>query len=180
MTKKSFIFSTLSCAFALLISCGGIKPGAMLGKNKPYEHYSMPGNKNMYFIKYMCFEGDGYKIVMDATFYDNNIDKDSVTLNFTLYSGKLVKSIDSLSISNNVHQFKSRQFQLFFAEVNRKQYHSRFSTKIELKKYLQLFNDNKWIAKLYCPDVHTLPSTPKTKKIIPYINRHIVDIIVAQ
>ncbi|KAA9331823.1 hypothetical protein [Adhaeribacter soli] len=71
------------------------------------------------------------------------------TLNFTVINDVLLKSLDSLTISNGQHLTSSKNIVLLFSERAKAGFSSRFSANIPSNELQKLFNAPNWKVILY-------------------------------
>ena len=131
----------LFICLAMLSGCFSTKPSSQKGTKKLVESFYVGEAGIQYFIKPVDFfsKETNEKLLLDCTFRYNNAlnERDTATLNFSILSEHRYKKLSLISLNSiqkNVDEIK-----LLYTD-KRKQYISRFSTKlsvIELKKVFQ-------------------------------------------
>ena len=163
---KTFI--VLIFAFTIY-GCVSIKPASVKSGKNLFETFYVGEDGTQYFIKPLNFLNSQNKeeLRADFTFRYKNEVKDSVTINFSLLSPKNLKNIDSLVFSNTNHKIVSTNVELLFNEKASKLFKSRFSTKVSLLDFNQMFENNDWkIITHKFEDHSTYTSDKRTKKAI--------------
>jgi hypothetical protein len=158
-----------------------IKPGATKSAKKYYETFYVGEEGTQYFIKPLTFNKDdsNEKLLLDITFRYKKVVKDSSKLNFSIKSSQqLMKSIDSLKISNDHHDILSNDIDLLFNEKNNDEFLSRFTTQVPLENTHQLFDNNDWEFTIYFnKDKFNFKPTNKTQKAIKALSNDVFSIM---
>ena len=152
-----------------LSGCISIKPAAEKSGKSLFETFYVGEEGTQYFIKPLTFTNysNEEKLNIDFTFRYKNEVKDSVTVNFSLLSSNIFKSIDSFSFSNTTNKIISKNIKLLFNEKKNKLFKSRFSTKISLIEFNKMFVSNEWKITIFSPEFSsTYIADKKTKKRI--------------
>lgn len=166
---KSCIFITVCLLFLLILDgCSPIKTNATKSGKNYFETFYVGTDGTQYFIKPLLFEDDHKgKLLVDIAFRYKDEIKDSATINFSIKSPEMYKTIGSLVISNNTKRIKSDDVELLFNEKSKKNFVSRFTTKIPLSELDQLFENNEWSLELGYQDQNIeYKPRKKTKKVI--------------
>ena len=175
---RNILYITL---LIILSGCMSIKPGATNSAKKYYETFYVGKDGTQYFIKPLSFndEDSNKELSLDITFRYKKVVKDSSKLNFSIEkSQKLMKSIDSLKISNDHQAILSYDIDLLFNEKDDDEYLSRFTTQIPLKNTHQLFDNNNWKFIIYSEkDKLSFKPTNKTQKIIRALRNDLFSIM---
>ena len=162
-------------------SCMSIKPGATKSAKKYYETFYVGEEGTQYFIKPLTFnkEDSNEKLLLDITFRYKKVVKDSSKLNFSIISGQqLIKSIDSLKISNDHDDILSKDIGLLFNEKENDEFLSRFTTQIPLENTHQLFKNNNWKFTIYSEkNKLNFNPTNRTQKAIKALSNDVFSIM---
>ena len=179
LIKKSiFLFSSIFLFF-FLISCGGIKlAGGKSGKSL-YETFYVGEEGMQYFIKPLNFKNEKSKLLLDITFRHKDEVQDSATLNFSIKGQRLIKQIDKLTLfastDNATFSVSSHNVEYIFAERDKKEFVSRFSTKVPLIELKELFEKSNWKINIKTEEISNQEyhSTSSTQKKIQTLNQNI-------
>ncbi|MDD4149393.1 MAG: hypothetical protein PHE33_05135 [Bacteroidales bacterium] len=182
---KLSILSNLKILSALSVlifftGCLTMKPAGVKSGKKLVETFYVGEDGTQYFIKPIIFYNtqNKEKILVDFTFRYKNEVKDSVIVNFSLHSANIFKNIDSLSLSNTVNKIISSDIQLMFNEKRNDLFDSRFSTKILLVEFKEMFENSDWTINVYYEkSYNTYVSPKKTKKTIMSLQDNIFIIL---
>lgn len=135
----------------LLSGCFSVKPTTTKSGKNYFETFYVGADGTQYYIKPLLFKDDDSndELFVDITFRYKNEIRDSAIVNFSIKSQIIYKTIDSLKISNNLVVIKNDKIELLFNEKTRKEFVSRFTTKISLNEIKQLFNKDEWNFVIY-------------------------------
>ncbi|MDD2636080.1 MAG: hypothetical protein PHW82_11340 [Bacteroidales bacterium] len=160
--------------------CISLKPGGAKSAKKLFETFYVGEEGTQYFIKPLVFSNNQNKekMLIDFTFRYKTEIKDSVTVNFSLLSPNIFKKIDSLSLSNSANTIISQDFNLLFNKKEKKFFNSRFSAKISLIEFKDMFTKDDWTINVYQPNFSiTYVSGNKTNKAIKTLQENIFIIL---
>ncbi|MFK7776389.1 MAG: hypothetical protein AB8F94_29980 [Saprospiraceae bacterium] len=137
------------CIFPLG-GCFSVKPAAKKGARNLVETFYLGDKGTQYFIKPLLFKSvdDKSELRLDATFRYKEELSDSVALNISLIGNRSYREVELLEISNPSTKAAATEFNFLFNEVQKKNFVSRFSTKITLNDLKQLFNNAEWTIRL--------------------------------
>jgi len=146
-----FYFVPLILMLLLLSSCLSIKPSTTKSGKNYLETFFVGEEGTQYFIKPILFidEKSSENLILDITFRYRNEIKDSATVNFSIKSSTLYKTIDSLDISNKDNKIESDQLVLLFNEKSKTGFTSRYSTRFRLNEIKEIFNNDTWEITIY-------------------------------
>ena len=132
--------------FFLFYSCLSIKPAATKSGKNYFETFYVGEEGTQYYIKPLLFKDvhSNDELVADITFRYKNEIKDSATVNISIKSQTIFKTIDSLKISNRFVLVENNKTALLYNEKKSKVFESRFTTKISLEDVAKLFKTNEW------------------------------------
>jgi len=137
-------------AALVLGSCTGIKPGSRSAGKKLYETFYVGNEGTQYFIKPLLLKGENSsELKLDITFRHKTDLASNSTLNFTVISQELLKTLDSLTITNTRHAVSSKNISLLFTERAKAGFSSRFTTNIPSGELQKLFHSPDWSISLY-------------------------------
>jgi len=150
---KSLKFNFVPLILMLLLSssCLSIKPSTTKSGKNYFETFFVGEEGTQYFIKPILFidEKSSENLILDITFRYRNEIKDSATVNFSIKSSTLYKTIDSLDISNKDNKIESDQLVLLFNEKSKTGFTSRYSTRFRLNEIKEIFNNDTWEITIY-------------------------------
>lgn len=146
-----FNFVPLILMLLLFSSCLSIKPSTTKSGKNYFETFFVGEEGTQYFIKPILFidEKSSENLILDISFRYRNEIKDSATVNFSIKSSTLYKSIDSLDISNQDNKIESDQLVLLFNEKSKTGFTSRYSTRFSLNDIKEMFNNDTWEITIY-------------------------------
>jgi len=151
------------------IGCFSLKPSSTKSGKKLFETFFVGEHGTQYFIKPLLLlnEDTNEKLLIDITFRFKDKIKDSAIVNFSIESKSIYKHIDSLEFLNSDVKFKNKNVKLLFNEKKKKEFISRFTTKLSLMEIKILFEKEDWNLVLN-DSSNELKFTPskKTKKSI--------------
>lgn len=151
----------------VLTGCTSIKVGGVKSGKNLFETFYVGEDGTQYFIKPLFFSNTENKDVMDMDFtfrYKNEV-KDSVIVNFAIRSEKIIKQIDRLTLSNATQSIESNDVELLFNEKRKNEFYSRFSTKITMVEFNQMFENFDWKTVVVTDGAsQTFEAEKKTKK----------------
>lgn len=161
----SLILISIICS-----GCLSIKPTSTKSGKKYFETFFVGEEGTQYFIRPILFkdEKSNEDLFLDITFRYKNEIKDSATINFSIKSSTIYKTIDSLKLSNKYNKTESDKIVLLFNEKNKAEFTSRYSTKFSLKEIKEMFNDDAWEMIIY--NEKKITSYKPHKKSIRTIN----------
>lgn len=173
--KNIFHLFTFTFLLFLITSCGGIKLSGAKSASSLYETFYVGEAGIQYFIKPLRFESvEKSSIETDFTFrVKKEIQPtDSVTVNFSLHSSKIIKNIDSLVIYSNGKRCILPYKEYIYTEKKGDSFVSRFSTKGELSSLETVLKNSDWKVLLYITnkESETFNTTKKTQNKITKIN----------
>lgn len=141
---------TVLLTMILLTGCLGMKNSARKSKKNLVETFFVGDEGTQYFIKPLAFkEAGNQQMELDFTFRCKDQLKDSATVNMSLIGNEIVRTIDSVRISNNSGAVVLHPLRYLFADRVRDQFNSRFSAREDLKAISGLFNKNNWKIIVY-------------------------------
>lgn len=160
----------LSLLLLMFSGCFSIKPSTAKSGKKYFETFYVGEEGTQYFIKPVSFRGSksNKDLILDITFRYKNEIKDSATVNFSIKSPMIYKTIDSLKLSNKETEIKSNKFKLLFNEKIKTGFKSRYSTKFSLKEIKEMFNNDAWEVTIY--NQNKITKYEPEKKTISAIN----------
>lgn len=166
-----FQFSILLIFLVLLlfVSCLSVKPSTTKSGKNYFETFYVGAEGSQYFIKPFFLKNEDTKeeLVIDITFRYKNEIKDSATVNFSIISNNIYKSVDSLKISNKLIVITNSNVDLLFNTKTKKGFKSRFTSEIALDEINKLFNNYDWTFSIYSSNqVLTFKPNKRTEKII--------------
>ncbi|GAB5465022.1 MAG: hypothetical protein Kapaf2KO_04580 [Candidatus Kapaibacteriales bacterium] len=132
---------------ALIVGCGS-KAGSNQSSDL-YKSFYVGQNVNQYFIKPLTFENDSGDLIADFTFKITESGTDSTTINYTILSDDIIKSLDSLTLSNSTISIPFTVKERFFLERDGDQYRVRFSSLLPNSDFFTLFQDSNWEVTTY-------------------------------
>jgi len=146
-----FNFVPLILLLLLFSSCLSIKPSTTKSGKNYFETFFVGEEGTQYFIKPILFidEKSNENLILDITFRYRNEVKDSATVNFSIKSSILYKTIDSLDISNKDNKIESDQLVLLFNEKSKTGFTSRYSTRFSLNEIKEMLNYDTWEITIY-------------------------------
>lgn len=146
-----FNFVSLILILLIFSSCLSIKPSTTKSGKNYFETFFVGKEGTQYFINPILFidEKSNENLILDITFRYRNEIKDSATVNFSIKSSILYKTIDSLDISNKDNKIESDQLVLLFNEKSKTGFTSRYSTRFSLNKIKEMFNNDTWEITIY-------------------------------
>jgi hypothetical protein len=127
-----------------LVSCLGIKPGGVKGAGKLYESFYVGEEGVQYYIKPIKSKGENFKIAYDFTFRYKDEVKDSTTLNLSVYTNDIIRSLSTIQFKNSKKVLTISDIDRIFSKRDGKGFVSRFSMKCETKDVKSLFEDDEW------------------------------------
>jgi hypothetical protein len=159
-----------------LQSCFGVKPTTSGPGKGLYQTFYVGEAGTQYFIRPLLFKGKEKKQDLKADFTFRYKDKitDSVIINFSLYSNEIIKVMDSFIIENSHKKFTITRVNLLFNERHHKAYHSRFTTKLPMGVFTDLFLINSWnISTFYNQKAVIYTASNRTERAIDKLNDRI-------
>lgn len=166
--------------FLLLQSCFSVKPGVKKSGKKLYETFYIGEEGMQYFIKPILLSNkeDDEELKIDFTFRYKDIIRDSAIVNFSVYSNVKPKTLDSLRLKSTSSNILNTDIEILYKDKKKDVYVYRYSTKIELKKVINLFEFTTWELNLYFTDdqKHFI-SGKKSSKNISILNEVVFDLI---
>ncbi len=171
-------FTTAHFRFVLFIlilltfsSCLSIKPSTTKSGKNYFETFFVGEEGTQYFIRPILFkdEKSNEDLVLDITFRYRNEIKDSATVNFSIKSSIIYKTIDSIKILNKDNKLESDQIVLLFNEKSKTGFTSRYSTKFSLKEIKEMFNNDGW--EIIICNQNKITTYKPHRKTITAINR---------
>lgn len=146
-----FNFVPLILTLLIFSSCLSIKPSTTKSGKNYFETFFVGQEGTQYFFKPILFidEKSNENLILDITFRYRDEIKDSATVNFSIKSSILYKTIDSLVISNKDNKIESDQLVLLFNEKSKTGFTSRYSTRFGLNKIKEMFNNETWEITIY-------------------------------
>ena len=150
----------------------------MSSGKKLFETFFVGNNGTQYYIKPITFsDEENDKLKFDMTFRYKNVIKDSATLNMSFIDSEIIKSIDSLKISNDSISLLFTKVNLMFVERHKKVFNSRFSTRSHLAPIKWLFKNKNWSIYLYRNNiVDKYMATKSTKRKITKLKFEIFEL----
>lgn len=147
LTGKKYYF-VLILVGMLFSSCLTIKPSSSKSPKKYYEtFYTEQGIQ--YFIKPLSLKSDSKETMeIDFTFRNTEENPDSATINFSIYSSEPLKNIEKMYIRNEQHEFSEEEFKLLYSELDKKEYHFRYSISVPTPNIINLFENEDWILEI--------------------------------
>ena len=180
--KNIFYFLLSAFLIFFMTSCGGIKPSGTKSASSLYETFYVGEAGIQYFIKPLRFESATKSSVeTDFTFrVKKEIQpRDSVIVNFSLFSSKVIKEIDSLVIQSNGKRCVLPYKEYIYTEKEGNLFVSRFSTKGKLSSLETVFQDANWEILLYSSETkkEKFNISNKTEKKIMKINSNLFSVL---
>lgn len=151
----------------VLTGCTSIKVGGVKSGKNLFETFYVGDDGTQYFIKPLGFSNPENKdeLAMDFTFRYKNEVKDSVIVNFAIQSEKIIKEIDQITLSNATQTIASNKVELLYNEKKKKDFYSRFSTKISMVEFNRMFENFDWKTTVVTNGTsQTFEAEKKTKK----------------
>jgi hypothetical protein len=144
-------FISIIVFFILFSGCLSIKPSSSKSGKNYFVTFFVGEEGTQYFIKPILLKNEKSSdyLKVDMTFRYKNEIKDSTTVNISIQSAIVYKTIDSLKLVNKDIEIKSTKIELLFNEKNKKGFISRQSTKFSLKETKELFNSDDWEMIVY-------------------------------
>jgi hypothetical protein len=145
-----------------------------------YQTFFVGDDGIQYFVKPLSFSNATTKeeILIDFTFRHRKEIKDSVTINFDLFTPNTKSDVDKIEIKNSIITASDDKVNLLYKERAKKKYKVRYSSGTLLKDVVKVFEKNDWEISLHTGDqkIVYLP-TKKTQKRIEKIYREIFSIL---
>ena len=173
MEKHSLKSIAIFCSLLFILSsCFSVKPGTSNSGRNSYETFFVGDEGTQYFIKPLTFENaENEKLLIDITFRYKDEIKDSATVNFSLITKELEKSISSFSIGNSQNQISTDKIKHLFSERADGLFKSRFSTTFSLAEIKALFQSNSWDVNVDTgTNKYLFAAAKSTKKTIQALN----------
>ncbi len=146
-------FKLVSFILLMLIfsGCLSIKPSTTKSGKKYFETFYVGEEGTQYFIKPILFKDEKLNedLILDITFRHRNEIKDSATVNFSIKSPIIYKTLDSLKLLNKDIEINTNKVELLFNEKNKTGFISRYATKFSLKEMKEMFKNEAWEIKIY-------------------------------
>ena len=151
---SQFKFVSLILITLMFSGCLSIKPSTTKSGKNYFETFFVGEEGTQYFIKPILFkdEKSNEDLILDITFRYRNEIKDSATVNFSIRSSIIYKTIDSLKFTNNDNKIESDQLVLLFKERSKTGFTSRYSTRFSLNEIKEMFNNDAWEIIIYNQD----------------------------
>jgi hypothetical protein len=165
----------------LMVSCGGIKPGASKTVGQKYFETFFVGNQGtQYFIKPFEFQSTETKskgLIADITWRYKDKLSDSTIVNMSIIDQQTYKTVDSIFIKSNSTRMKLSSINLLFVEKSGSNISSRFSSKGLVSDLREIFKSNDWLITVYSgkTKIEYIP-TSKSKKIISTLDENVFSI----
>lgn len=111
-------------------------------KSNLFTTYFVGEEGNQFFIKPLEFEHieNNSKLDLDINFRYKNKIKDSVTINFSLYSNDFLKNIDFVELYFDKESIKSNNIKLIYVDKNNDFCENRYSVKFLFSDFLKIYN----------------------------------------
>lgn len=151
LKTSQFKFVSFILILLMLSGCLSIKPSTTKSGKNYFETFFVGEEGTQYFIKPILFKDEisNEDLILDITFRYRNEIKDSVTVNFSIKSSIIYKTIDSLKLSNKDIEIGSDQLVLLFNEKSKTGFTSRYSTRFSLNEIKEMFNNDAWEMIIY-------------------------------
>ncbi len=153
----------------MLFGCFSVKPSTTKSGKNYFETFYVGEAGTQYFINPIYFNNDALNegILFDITFRHKNEIKDTATVNFSITSSSIYKTIDSIKISNKDFEIKNDKLVLLFNEKNKTGFTSRYTTKISLKQIKEIFDNGTWEIIVYSQNksINFIPDIKTVKRI---------------
>jgi hypothetical protein len=148
---SQYIFVFFILLSLIFSACLSIKPSTTKSGKNYFETFYVGEEGTQYFIKPILFKDEKLNedFILDITFRYKNEIKDSATVNFSINSVSIYKTIDSLKLSNKDIKVKSEQVARLFSEKSNSGFTSRYSTKFSLNEIKEMFNNDGWEMIIY-------------------------------
>lgn len=149
-----FLYSaTIFFSFVILLTFSSCLSGIRLGASKTgvnlYETFYVGEQGTQYYVKPLSFSGENSEeLSLDMTFRYKDQIKDSVVVNFSVFSDKVLKKIDSFVLRNAQNSVQSTDVSLLFNSKQKKKVQSRFVVQLPLEEVYQLFQEENWIVEI--------------------------------
>ncbi|MEO1257057.1 MAG: hypothetical protein AAFY41_19560, partial [Bacteroidota bacterium] len=159
----------------LFTGCFGLKPAGGKSAKGLYDSFYVGEEGTQYFIEKIKLKNDeGADLGLDFTFrYDKSLEKDA-TVNFSIFSEKIYKTVSSVTFSNSVTSFSTDSVKFYFNDKKKKEIESRFTTEVPLTVVNELFKNSDWkINVVTNPDLSTFTTKGKTTKAIESLNENL-------
>lgn len=154
----------------VLSGCFSVKPSSAKSGKKLFDTFFVGEEGTQYFIKPLLLESvtSDEKLHIDFTFRYKDQVKDSSTVNISIQSPHLYKSLDGLQIANATAHIAASEPTLLFNEKSGQVFVSRFTTKISLQDTEKMFNGGgDWtIVASHPSQKTTYKATAKTAKAV--------------
>lgn len=146
-----FKFVSFSLLLLLFSGCLLIKPSSTKSGKNYFVTFFVGEEGTQYFIKPILLKDEKSSdyLNIDMTFRYKNEIKDSTTVNISIQSSIVYKTLDSIKLVNKDIEIKSNKVDLLFNEKNNKGFTSRYSTKFSVKQTKELFNNEDWEMIIY-------------------------------
>jgi len=184
MKRKSFYRTNILVFAGLIImafftSCLGMKAGAGKSGKSLYITFFTADKSTQYFIKPLEFKNAKREsIICDFTFKNKDNAIDTATMNVSIISLVLLKSVDSIIIKNPTERIKLCDNQFLFTERQKKFFNSRYSFKIPLDDLNKLFENENWELTFYSGvNSGQFFTKHKTKRKLQKLKYEIFDLI---
>ncbi len=148
---SQFKFVYLILISLMFSGCLSIKPSTTRSGKNYFETFFVGEEGTQYFIRPILFkdEKSNEDLILDITFRYRNEIKDSATVNFSIKSSIIYKTIDSVKLFNRDDKIESDQIALLFNEKSKAGFISRYSTRFSLKDIKEMFNNDAWEMIIY-------------------------------
>lgn len=184
MKKLSYQKSNILvfASFIIIIffsSCLGMKGGGGKSGKSLYITFFTADKSTQYFIKPLTFKNAKKEsIICDFTFKNKANSVDTATMNVSIVSLVLLKSVDSIIITNPTARIKLCDNQFLFTERQKKFFNSRYSFKIPVTELKKLFENEDWELTFYSGENSGQFFTKhKTKRKLQKLSYEIFDLI---
>ncbi|MFV0541845.1 MAG: hypothetical protein ACK5MZ_11550 [Aestuariibaculum sp.] len=174
--KDFFKFVLYLGLVVITVSCFSVKPGSTKTAKHLYEEFFVGEEGTQYFIKPLAFKGEDNNeyLEMDFTFRYKKVlkDTDSASINISLITQNITKTVDSLLIGNGKTTIKIKNLDFLFTDRKKDLFLGRFNSKISLVDLDTLFKNSEWNLTLYNSNTSILKfsSESSTKKNVEKIN----------
>jgi hypothetical protein len=165
----------------LLLCCGcmGIKPGKTGGKPGKHVESFYVGDEGMqYYIKPVSFhtseKGNKSTLVPDFSFRYRPETQSMVTMNFSIFSNRAIKKLDSLHWNSHHGKTTITLIELMFIEKDKKGFHQRFTLQLPLSDVIRLLHVESTITMSHhLENMAFYARKKKTQKVIRSLHKNL-------
>lgn len=139
--NRLILFTTI----ILFTGCMPVKRTGVKSVAKLFETFFIGEKGTQYFIKPLLFKNERNEVLeLDITFRYKELVKDSATLNISIMSPEIIKSLYNIELSNTIRKIELKSLDHLFSEKHKNIFTNRYSSKVLLSEIEELFDHNSW------------------------------------